>query len=162
MDRLLDRGAGGPLYLRRREIAELVVAALYDGDRKLHRYQLHAFAVMPNHVHLLATPRVVATRWLAPLKGFTAFRANELLGSNGQAFWQDESYDHLVRSTAEFERIRVYIEENPVTLGLVAEAPEYLWSSAAGRLKGGCGPDWPPQPSNELTERSGCPEVLLH
>jgi REP element-mobilizing transposase RayT len=61
MDRLLDRGAGGPLYLRRWEIAELVVAALYDGDRKLHRHQLHAFAVMPNRVHLLATPKVVAT-----------------------------------------------------------------------------------------------------
>ena len=68
MDRLLDLGASGPLYLRRPEIAELVVAALQEGDRRLHRYQLHAFVVMPNHVHLLVTPKVVASRWLAPLK----------------------------------------------------------------------------------------------
>jgi putative transposase len=131
MDRLLDRGASGPLYLRRPEVAELVVSALQDGQQKFQRYELHAFVVMPNHVHLLATPRVVASRWLAPLKGFTAYRANERLGSHGQAFWQDESYDHLVRSAAEFDRIRAYIESNPVTAGLVVEATEYRWSSAA-------------------------------
>jgi putative transposase len=81
---------------------------------------------------------------LAPLKGFTAHRANELLGNHGRAFWQDESYDHLVRSEAEFDRIRSYIEENPVRGGLVSEAGEHPWSSAASRLKGGCGHDWPP------------------
>lgn len=141
MDRLLDRATTGPLYLRQPEIAELVMQCLHDGDRRFHRYQLHAFVVMPNHVHLLVTPRVLATKWLGPLKGFTAFHANQLLGSRGRPFWQDESYDHLVRSDAQFERIRVYIEENPVTAGLVAESGQYPWSSCAGRLKGGCGQD---------------------
>ena len=98
---------------------------------------------MPNHVHLLVTPQVVSSRWLAPLKGFTAFQANELLGRHGQAFLQDESYDHLIRSQAQFERIRTYIEQNPATAGLIGEADQYLWSSAAGRLEDGCGPDWP-------------------
>ena len=144
MDRLLDRGAGGPVHLRRREIAELMIEALQDGQDKFHRYQLHAFVIMPNHVHLLVTPKVMASRWLAPLKGFTAHRANELPGCHGQAFWQDESYDHLVRSPAEFDRIREYIEQNPVKAGLVVEAQEYPWSSATGRLKGGCGQDCPP------------------
>jgi putative transposase len=144
MDRLLDRGASGPMYLRDPEIAQLVVEALEDGQHKFQRYEMHAFVVMPNHVHLLATTKVVASRWLAPLKGFTAYRANERLGSHSQAFWQDESYDHLVRSAAEFDRIRAYIERNPVTAGLVVEAEEYRWSSATSRLKGGCGQDWPP------------------
>jgi REP element-mobilizing transposase RayT len=99
---------------------------------------------MPNHDHLLVTPRLVAARWLAPLKGFTAFRASELLGSYGQAFWQDESYDHLIRSAAQFDRIRSYTELNPVKAGLVAHAPRYPWSSVSGRLKGGSGQDWPP------------------
>src|SRR3954452_13450392 len=66
MDRLLDAGASGPLHLRRPEIADMVVAALQDGERRFHRYQLHAWVVMPNHVHLLVTPSVIATRWLAP------------------------------------------------------------------------------------------------
>src|SRR5579863_1495603 len=135
MDRLLGRGAGGPLYLRRPGLADIVVAAVHDGERRFHRYQLHAYVVMPNHVHLLVTPTVVATRWLAPLKGFTAYRANELLGSHGQAFWQEESYDHLVRSEAQLDRIRSYIEENPVQAGLVSEAQWHPWSSANSRLK---------------------------
>lgn len=134
LDRLLDRGATGPLYLGRPEVADLVVMALHDGERKFHRYELHSYVVMPNHVHLLVTPKVVARQWLAPLKGFTAHRANEFLGSHGHPFWQDESYDHLVRSEAQFDRIRSYIEENPVKAGLVTEAQQYPWSSAASRL----------------------------
>jgi putative DNA methylase len=131
MDRLLDRNASGPLHLRRPEIAACVIEALQDGQRKFQRYQLHAFVVMPNHVHLLVTPKVEASSWLGPLKGFTAYRANQWLGSHGQAFWQDESYDHLVRNAKEFDRIQAYIEQNPVTAGLVADACQYPWSSAA-------------------------------
>jgi putative DNA methylase len=146
MDRLLDQASNGPLYLSQPEIAELVVKALQHGANKLQRYQLHAYVVMPNHVHLSVTPKVVATKWLGPLKGFTAYRANALLGRQGRPFWQDESYDHLVRSEAEFNRIRTYIEENPVSAGLIAQPHEYQWSSAS-RLKGGCGQDWPPHSS---------------
>jgi hypothetical protein len=79
---------------------------------------------------MLVTPSVVATRWLGPLKGFTSYQANELLGTHGRAFWQDESYDHLVRDGAEFERVRAYIEQNPVTAGLVIDAERFQWSSA--------------------------------
>jgi len=113
-----------------------MVRALHDGQHKLQRYELHAFVVMPNHVHLLVTPKVAASQWLGPLKGFTAHQANECLGRHGHAFWQEESYDHLVRSAAEFERIRAYIEENPVSAGLATEASDFPWSSAASRPEG--------------------------
>jgi putative transposase len=128
-DRLLDASAGGPLSLKRPEVAEMVVAALRHGDCVLHRYDLHAFVVMPNHVHLPATPHVPATKWLGPLKGFTAHQANALLGTHGP-FWQEESYDHLVRTDAEFERIRIYIEQNPVKAGLASTSEAFSWSSA--------------------------------
>jgi REP element-mobilizing transposase RayT len=85
---------------------------------------------MPNHVHVLVTPLVASIRWLGPLKGFTAYQANGILRRQGKRFWQDESYDHLVRSDTEFERIRNYIESNPVTAGLVKEATQFRWSSA--------------------------------
>ena len=48
----------------------------------------------------------------------------------GSPFWQEESYDHLVRNQREFEKIRCYIEENPVRAGLVGDASQYRWSSA--------------------------------
>ena len=88
---------------------------------------------MANHVHLLVTPRVPETRWLGPLKGFTAYRANQILSRSGHPFWQDESYDHLVRNDEEFRRIHRYIENNPVKAGLVAAPEDYPWPSAAGR-----------------------------
>ncbi len=131
MDRILDNATRGPRYLQRPDVAKLVLEALRDGDRRFRRYQLHAFVVMPNHVHLLVTPKVVATRWLGPLKGFTAHEANRILSRRGQRFWQDESYDHLVRSGAEFERVRAYIEANPVRAGIAAAAEQFRWSSAA-------------------------------
>jgi REP element-mobilizing transposase RayT len=86
------------------------VAALRDGDRRFERYELHSFVVMPNHVHLLVTPRVVSTRWLGPLKGFTSHAANRILGRHGVPFWQDESYDHVVRSGAEFQPVQTLTE----------------------------------------------------
>jgi len=107
----------------------MIVAALRHGEQELRRYQLHAFVVMPNHVHLLVTPHVLAPKWLGPLKGFTAHQANLLLGTHGP-FWQEESFDRLVRSGAEFDRIQYYIEQNPVKAGLAATAEGFQWSSA--------------------------------
>jgi REP element-mobilizing transposase RayT len=120
------------LFLRRPEIAEMMVAALRHGDCVLHRYDLHSFVVMPNHVHLLVTPHVLATKWLGPLKGFTAHQANLLLGTHGP-FWQEESFDRLVRSDEQFDRIRAYIEQNPVKAGLAPTPEAFSWSSAYSR-----------------------------
>jgi REP element-mobilizing transposase RayT len=130
MDHLLDHARTGPLWMKMPEIAEMVAGAVLDGERRFQRYALHAYSVMANHVHLLVTPRVEATKWLGPLKGYTAHEANRMLTRRGKAFWQDESYDHVVRSADEFQRIRAYIENNPVSAGLVLNPEEYRWSSA--------------------------------
>jgi len=136
IDRLLDRAMSGPVFLQRPDIADIVVNAVREGEARFRRYELHAFVVMPNHVHLLVTPNVTADRWLGPLKGFTAHEANRNLNRGGR-FWQVESYDHLVRGEEEFERIRGYIEGNPVSAGLVSEAERFPWSSAAGKALAG-------------------------
>ncbi len=142
LDRLLDEARAGPFYLRQPAIASLVVKAIHDGADVLGRYALHAFVVMPNHVHMLVSPHVPLPTLTKTLKSFTAGRANQLLGLTGNAFWQEESYDHLVRDQREFERIRRYIENNPVRAGLVKEASEYRWSSAArGDQEVACGPE---------------------
>jgi len=58
-------------------------------------------------------------------------QANLLLGRTGDYFWQDESFDHWIRDEAEFEKIKRYIERNPVMAGLVSEESEWAWSSVA-------------------------------
>jgi putative transposase len=86
---------------------------------------------MPNHIHVVLLPKVALpaiTRWL---KGSTARRANQVLARIGQRFWQDESYDHWIRTQSELERIVRYVERNPVSAGLVSCEAEWPWSSAA-------------------------------
>jgi len=56
MDRLLDEARSGPFYLRQPAIADMVVEAIQYNATNLEHYVLHAFVVIPNHVHLLATP----------------------------------------------------------------------------------------------------------
>ena len=94
------------------------------------RCQLHAYVLMPNHVHLLITPKIEPPVAPRKVKGASAREANRLLGVTGRPFWQDESYDHLVRSQEQFERIGNYILQNPVRAGLVRSEGEYRWSSA--------------------------------
>ncbi len=109
----------------------MVVEAIHYNELVLGHYFLHAFAVMPNHVHLLISPRVPLPQLTKSLKNITASRANRLLNRVGNPFWQRESYDHEVRSESEMERSRRYIEGNPVKAGLVAEPSQYRWSSAS-------------------------------
>ena len=129
LDRLLDQASSGPCFLRQPDVAGEVLASIEYGAQR-GDYELHAWVIMPNHVHLLITPRVNVSKALGSLKAGSAKSANLLLGRAGQTFWQDESYDHFVRNDEELRRIQRYIENNPVTAGLVSKAEDYVWSSA--------------------------------
>jgi REP element-mobilizing transposase RayT len=137
MDRLLDAVRSGPFHLRRTEIARMVVEALRYHEQVLNRYTLHNFVVMPNHVHMLITPLKPVSKVMQSLKRFTGLEGNRILGVTGQPFWQDESYDRLVRDGKEFGLIARYIEMNPVTAGLAASPEEFVWSSATASWRSG-------------------------
>jgi len=128
MDRILDSACTGPLFLRMPEIAQMMMDAVHYRDQRV--YRLHAFVVMPNHVHLLMTPLEAVSRVMQSLKRFTAREGNRVLGLTGHPFWQDESYDRLVRNDTEFDRIVHYIETNPVRAGFAATPEDFPWSSA--------------------------------
>jgi hypothetical protein len=69
-------------------------------------------------------------RITSAIKGVSARDANAALGRVGKPFWQDESFDHWVRSSAEGERIKHYIEWDPVKAGLATKPEDWRWSSA--------------------------------
>jgi putative DNA methylase len=131
MDRLLETARTGPVSLAQPPIARMVVESIYLSAEQLAHYELHAFVVMPNHVHMLITPKVALAKLTRCLKGITARRANQVLGLTGKPFWREESYDRTVRNRAEFEQIRRYIENNPFRAGLVGENHAFVYSSAA-------------------------------
>src|ERR1035441_6696620 len=96
-DRLLDEAREGPAYFRQPAVADMIVETIQFNANILGHCRLHAFVVMPNHVHLLATPAVALPKLTKWLKGATAARANAILGLTDNPFWQEESYDRLVR-----------------------------------------------------------------
>ena len=130
MDRALDRTAIGPHWLKMPSVADRVTDLILKGEKELGYFSLRAFVIMPIHVHLLMTPKIAMRRIMNGLKGSTAFAANVILNRRGRPFWQDESFDHWVRTEKEFGNILRYIEWNPVSAGLVARPEEWPWSSA--------------------------------
>jgi len=127
----------GECWLRRKEIADLVAGAVqfFEGCR----YDLLAWVVMPNHVHVVVQPlgehslSAILHSW----KSFTANRANDLLKRSGKPFWQVEAYDHLIRDEEDLNRCRAYTEFNPVKAGLCEYPEQWQWSSAYMRALGG-------------------------
>jgi putative transposase len=119
----------GRCLLRRPEMARIVADSLLQFDRQ--RYRLGGFIVMPNHVHLLAAFAAAEAMafqcdsWLH----YTAFRINKAMGEKGK-FWQQEPFDHLVRSLEQYEYLRQYIADNPRKAGL--KPGEYLFQRYGG------------------------------
>jgi REP element-mobilizing transposase RayT len=123
----LDKGNGGCL-LRRPDLAKLVE----DSFRFFHgkRYELRAWVVMPNHVHVLfQTGSESMSRTVENWKKFTAHEANKLIGRQGQ-FWFGDYWDTFMRDSEHELRTRQYIETNPVKAFLVREVKGWPWSSA--------------------------------
>jgi len=120
----------GPHYLKDARIAEVVANSLKYGADTLRLYDLRAWVIMSNHVHILIDPCASLPRITGAIKSYSARKANAMLGRTGQPFWALESYDRWVRGPEEFEKIVRYIEFNPVTAGVVTKPEDYPWSSA--------------------------------
>jgi REP element-mobilizing transposase RayT len=131
LDREMDRAAAGPTWLRDARVARCVVHTLFTGAKQWKLYELFAWVVMANHVHVLVQAHQPLWEVTRAVKNTSARQANRVLGRSGSPFWQDESYDHWVRNAKEFDRIVHYIEWNPVQAGLVERVEEWPWSSAS-------------------------------
>jgi REP-associated tyrosine transposase len=135
LDVHLDRAEFGPTWLAWPPIGECLVEIIGSAGRERGLCDVHAFVVMPNHVHVLITPLkplCAVTKWI---KGASARRANRLLSRTGEPFWQDESFDHWVRNRAQFEKIREYIWNNPAKEGLVTHPSDWPYSDCPRRAQ---------------------------
>ena len=125
IEKFLDSGHGECL-LRQPDIADLVAAAIrhFDGQR----YSLHAWCVMPNHVHVIVEPwpdhdlAKIIHSW----KSFSAHEINKRLGRTGDV-WQHDAYNHIIRSENEYRFQLAYVWENPDK----AKLPNWKWRAIA-------------------------------
>jgi putative transposase len=76
VDQILDRAAAGPRWLLDERVAQSVVDALKFGEEKLHLYELHAWVLMANHVHILIYPEAALSKITKSIKNFSARQAN--------------------------------------------------------------------------------------
>jgi REP element-mobilizing transposase RayT len=128
----------GVCWLKHPVIAKAVNDALLYFD--CERYRLHAWCIMPNHVHVVFT--VVSGNMghsdLIPIlhswKSFTAHQANKALGRSG-TFWQNEYYDHLIRNDKDFGHCVEYTLQNPVKAGLCKQWNEWKWSGCSVKIR---------------------------
>ena len=129
VDAYLDTGHGD-CWLREPKVAALVAGALqfFHGQR----YELHAWVVMPNHVHVVVWPMRghILSDVLHSWKSYTAHEVGGLLPHPVHPFWQSESYDHLIRDDEDLHRCCQYTVTNPVTARLCARPEDWPWSSA--------------------------------
>jgi len=119
----------GRCLLRHPELATIVADSLMHFDGR--RYRMGDFVVMPNHVHLLAafpTAEAMQTQ-LDSWTHYTAFRIQQHIGEKGR-FWQQEPFDHLVRSLEQYEYLRDYIAGNPKKAKL--NEGEFIYRSYKG------------------------------
>jgi REP element-mobilizing transposase RayT len=143
VEKYLDKGRG-ECYLRRPEVAQLVEDNFRNfshfssrnqsnDSNTSARYDLKAWVVMPNHVHVLFKAGSVSmSKTVAAWKTNTARLANKLLGREGQ-FWEADYFDVYMRDEAHERRTIRYIENNPTKAGLVLDPKHWLWSSARFR-----------------------------
>jgi putative transposase len=121
-DELLAKSQDVPQVLHRADITQIIATAFTHFDKG--RYELLAYCVMPNHVHVLIlplkqesgeifSPSHIIYSW----KRWTANRINQILERKG-SLWQQECYDHLVRNEDELMHTVDYIIHNPVKAGL--------------------------------------------
>ncbi|HTQ10550.1 MAG TPA: carbamoyl-phosphate synthase large subunit [Fimbriimonadaceae bacterium] len=112
----LDAGHGSCL-LREPSAALIVKENLQRFDAE--RYHVHAWAIMPNHVHVVVEPlpghdlSSILHSW----KSFTSKAINKVMGRSGE-LWLSESYDHLIRDEADYDHAVRYVLENPSKAGL--------------------------------------------
>ena len=126
--------------MKRPEIAAIVEENFRQFGNAGERYNLLAWCIMPNHVHVLfkvgsASMSEIIGAW----KKHTGRLANQILGKSGP-FWAKDYFDTYIRNAEHELKTIHYIERNPVKAKRVIDPKDWPWSSARFRDEfGGCG-----------------------
>ena len=105
-----------------------ILLSVIEQNRSKNRLQIHAFVVMPDHIHLLLTPAkdVSLEKSMQFIKGGFSFQ----LKSKSNV-WQESFNEQRIKDAPDYARHKTYIEENPVRARLVTLREAYPFSSAS-------------------------------
>jgi len=96
-------------------------------------YKLHAFVIMPDHIHILITPGDSTTveKAVQMIKGGSSRRIG-LDDPHRFPIWHAGFHDRWIRDIEEYRNTKLYIERNPISSGLNQRSGQNLFSSASG------------------------------
>jgi putative transposase len=142
--------ASRKLLLQNKQFAELLIDCWLH-HREQHRFDLHAFVVMPDHVPLLLTPGdgITLERAAQFVKGTFSFQLNRERGYSREV-WSSKYHDERIRTPEQCQDGIAYIENNPVRRGLSPCAALFPFSSASSRWEMDPLPQWL-KPLNKTT-----------
>ena len=123
LERWLDEGMGSCLFAdpgARKVLADCLMR--FEGERVKHE----AWVIMPNHIHLLFSPRVAVEKLIQAWKGHSA----RLLGRG--PIWQRDYHDTMIRDADHFANALRYIRRNPVKAKLPV-GRYTLWEKPGGQ-----------------------------
>jgi putative transposase len=117
------------------ELAKIVLEQIFE-CRKRGFYKLHAFVLMPEHLHMLITPGEEASleKALMMIKGGSSFRIGKELNYKFPIRLSGY-HDRWIRDIAEYRIRKQYIELNPVKAQLAEKAVDYSAGSASGKYE---------------------------
>ena len=107
--------------------ARLLIDTLYH--YRGTAYLLHEFVIMPDHIHVILTPKTSLEKAIQFIKGGFSYRAKKELGSNLEV-WQRGFSDHRIRDASDYRVHKIYVQQNPVRRHLCERAEDYPFSSA--------------------------------
>lgn len=140
VDQLLDEIGDSPIYLSDTEVSNVVAEAMHHLDHKY--YNLIAFTIMSNHVHILFDTSIQmenldynekriekeyvnVDQIMKLIKGRSARYANLHLNRSEQ-FWSNDNFDIFIRNERMMKNVIKYILYNPVKVGLVKDPKDYF------------------------------------
>jgi len=124
---ITSRTWGSRTLFSREVWANLLIDTLYHYRGSAHL--LHEFVVMPDHIHVILTPKTSLEKAVQFIKGGFSYRAKKELGSNLEV-WQKGFSDHRIRDASDYQIHQIYVQQNPVRKHLRELTEEYPYSSA--------------------------------
>ena len=107
-----------------------LLLSLFEDNARQAGVAIHAYVLMSNHFHLLATPETVQSipQMMQAVGRRYVRQFNRLQGRTG-TLWEGRYRSTLIQTERYLLACMAYIDLNPVRAGLVADPAEYLWSS---------------------------------
>ncbi len=126
---VIQRGNNRQPIFVDREDREVLLALIGEHASRL-QVALHAYVLMDNHFHLLATPSTGdgLPHWMQAVGRRYVRYFNDRHGRSG-TLWEGRYRSTLIQTDRYFLACMAYIDLNPVRAGMVADARDFPWSS---------------------------------